>query len=177
MPSSQPVLLSRRVVYEGRIFRVEVDRVTLPTGYTLDMEIVRHPGSVVLLPIPEPGTLILIRQYRYTLGREIWELPAGTLKPGEDPTLGAARECEEEIGLRPARVTRLGAFYPTPGFCDEVMLYYRCEDLLVPAAKSPVRRDADEAIEPRRLSVAEARAMAARGEIVDLKTLAGLTLV
>jgi ADP-ribose pyrophosphatase len=177
MPPSHPVLLSRTVVHQGRIFRVEVDRVRLPTGHTLDMEIVRHPGSVVLLPIPEPGAVILIRQYRYTLGREIWELPAGTLKPGEDPAAAAVRECEEEIGLRPERVRPVGAFYPTPGFCDEVMTYFRCEDLQVPAADSTVRRDADEEIEPRRFSVAEARAMAARGEVVDLKTLAGLTLV
>ena len=93
------------------------------------MEIVRHPGSVVLLPIPAPGQIILIRQYRYTLDRWIWELPAGSLKPGEDPAEAAARECEEEIGLVPARVTSLRGYYPTPGFCDEEMIYFRCEDL------------------------------------------------
>jgi ADP-ribose pyrophosphatase YjhB (NUDIX family) len=91
--------VSRATLYEGRIFRIEVDRVELPSGHTVDMEIVRHPGSVVLLPVPSPGEIILVRQYRYTIDRWIWELPAGSLKPGEDPAEAAARECEEEIGL------------------------------------------------------------------------------
>ena len=170
-------LLSRSVVYTGRIFRLEVDRVTLPGGHTINMELVRHPGSVVLLPVPEPGSIILIRQYRYAIDRWIWELPAGTLKPGEDPVAAAARECEEEIGLAPGRVTRLRGYYPTPGFCDEEMIYCRCEDLRPPAPDSTVRKDEDEDLEPRTFTVSEAGALVASGEIVDLKTLAGLTLV
>lgn len=170
-------LLSREVKHTGRIFRLEVDRVTLPGGHTIDMEIVRHPGSVVLLPVPAPGKIILIRQYRYAINRWIWELPAGTLKPGEDPTAAAARECEEEIGLVPGRVTRLGGYFPTPGFCDEEMVYFRCEDLRAPAPDSTVSKDEDEEIEPRTFSLDEARALVASGEIVDLKTLAGLNLL
>ena len=170
-------LTERREVYRGRIFRLEVDRVTLPTGHVVEMEIVRHPGSVVLLPIPAPGQIILIRQYRYSLNRWIWELPAGSLKPGEDPTAAAARECEEEIGLVPGRVVRLRGLYPTPGFCDEEMIFFRCEDLGPPAANSAARKDEDEDIEPRTFSVDEARALIASGEIVDLKTVAGLTMV
>ena len=170
-------LLSRAVKYTGRIFRLEVDRVTLPSGHTLDMEIVRHPGSVVLLPMPAPGAIILIRQYRYAIDRWIWELPAGTLKPGEDPAAAAARECEEEIGLVPHRVTRLNGYFPTPGFCDEEMIYCRCEDLRPPSADSTVRKDEDEDIEPKTFTLAEAKALVASGDIVDLKTLAGLALV
>lgn len=177
MNSRQAKLVSRNIVHTGRILRLEVDRVKLPTGHTIDMEIVRHPGSVVLLPIPEPGKIILIRQYRYTIDRWIWELPAGSLKPGEDPDEAAARECEEELGLAPAKVTRLRGYYPTPGFCDEEMIYYRCEDLRPPAPDSTARKDDDEDIEPRTLTLGEARALVASGEIVDLKTLAGLTLV
>lgn len=170
-------LLARTTIYKGRIFQLEVDVVKLPTGHTIDMEIVRHPGSVVLLPIPEPGSIILIRQYRYTIDRWIWELPAGSLKPNEDPDKAAARECEEEIGLVPGTITRLGWYYPTPGFCDEQMIYYRCEDLHPPAADSTVTKDDDEEIEPRTFTIAEARALVASGEIVDLKTLAGLSLI
>ncbi|MGH9383682.1 MAG: NUDIX hydrolase [Vicinamibacterales bacterium] len=178
MAASQPTrLLERREVFRGRIFTLEVDRVTLPTGHTVSLEIVRHPGSVVLLPIPEPGTVILIRQYRYALDRWIWELPAGSLKPGENPALAAARECEEEIGLVPKRVERVRAYYPTPGFCDEEMIYFRCEELGPPAPDSTARKDEDEEIEPRTFSVVEARALVAAGEIVDLKTVAGLTLL
>lgn len=170
-------LRGRREIFRGRIFRVEVDRVTLPSGHTLDMEIVRHAGSVVLLPIPSPGHIVLIRQYRYTLDRWIWELPAGGLEPGEDPAAAAVRECEEEIGMVPERVTRIGGFYPTPGFCDEEMVYFRCEGLRAPAAGSEVSKDEDEQIEPRIFSMPDARALISRGEVVDLKTVAGLALL
>lgn len=171
------VVHSRREAYKGRIFSLTVDRVTLPSGHTLDMEVVRHPGSVVLLPVPEPGRVILIRQYRYTLGRFIWELPAGSLKPGEDPAEAAARECEEEIDLVPGRVERVQAFYPTPGFCDEEMTYFRCLDLGPRRPDSTAQKDEDEVIEPRSFTIDEVRRMIGEGEIVDLKTVAGLTLL
>jgi ADP-ribose pyrophosphatase len=170
-------LIARTTVHKGRIFHLEIDIVKLPTGHTVDMEIVRHPGSVVLLPIPEPGRIILIRQYRYTIDKWIWELPAGSLKVKEDPDTAAARECEEEIGLVPHKVTRLGGYYPTPGFCDEVMIYYRCEDLRSPSADSTAKKDDDEEIEPRTFTLDEARELVRSGEIVDLKTLAGLSLL
>ena len=168
---------SRKVVYQGHIFSLEVDRVRLPSGHTVDMEIVRHPGSVVLLPMPSPTEVILIRQYRYSIDRWIWELPAGSLKPQENPDEAAARECEEEIGLVPGKVERLRGFFPTPGFCDEEMIFYRCSDLRAPAADSPVRKDEDEDLEPRTCTIADARAMIEAGEIVDLKTVVGLTLI
>ena len=170
-------LLARTTIYKGRIFQLEIDVVKLPTGHTVDMEIVRHPGSVVLLPIPAPGNIILIRQYRYTINKWIWELPAGSLKPGEDPDKAAARECEEEIGLAPGKVIRLRGYYPTPGFCDEEMIFYRCEDLGPPAPDSTAKKDDDEEIEPRTFTINEARALIQSGEIVDLKTLAGLSLL
>lgn len=170
-------LLARTTVHKGRIIQLEIDVVKLPTGHTVDMEIVRHPGSVVLIPIPKPGSIILIRQYRYTIDRWIWELPAGSLKPHEDPDQAAARECEEEIGLAPGKITRLRGYYPTPGFCDEEMIYYRCEDLRPPAPDSTAQKDADEEIEPKTFTLDEARALVTSGEIVDLKTLAGLSLI
>lgn len=167
----------RRTVYDGRIFRVDVDRVQLPSGHTIDMDIVRHPGSVVLLPMPSADDIILIRQYRYTIDQWIWELPAGTLKPGEDPTVAASRECEEEIGRVPQRVARLRSFFPTPGFCDEVMHFFVCDELTDPAPDSTVRRDDDEDLEPKVFSLDEAREMLDAGDIVDLKTAVGLALL
>lgn len=167
----------RRQVYKGRIFSVEVDRVQLPSGHTVEMEVVRHPGSVVMLPMPSPGEVILIRQYRYTIDRWIWELPAGSLKPNEDPSEAARRECEEEVGLYPERVERLRSFYPTPGFCDEEMIFYRCTELRDPAPDSPARRDEDEDLEPRKFAISEARKLVDAGEIVDLKTVVGLMLI
>jgi ADP-ribose pyrophosphatase len=168
---------SRRTIYTGRIFTLDVDRVALPSGHVVDMEIVRHPGSVVMLPMPSAGEIILIRQYRYTIDRWIWELPAGSLKPGENPDAAAARECEEEIGLVPDRVERLRGYYPTPGFCDEEMIYYRCTALRPPAADSTAHKDEDEDLEPRTFTLDEARRLVRDGEIVDLKTVVGLTLI
>ncbi len=167
----------QREVYRGRIFTLSVDRVTLPSGHTATMEVVRHPGSVVLLPMPAPGRLILIRQYRYSIDRFIWELPAGSLKPGEDPRLGAARECEEEVGLVPGTLDEIGELFPTPGFCDEWMKFYRCTGLTPPPPDSTAAQDEDEVIEPATFDVDEVRRMIKAGDIVDMKTVAGLALL
>jgi ADP-ribose pyrophosphatase len=170
-------LEQRRTVYEGRAFKVDVDRVQMPSGHTVDMDVVRHPGSVVLLPMPSPDEIVLIRQYRYSINQWIWELPAGTLKPGEEPATAAARECEEEIGRVPQRIARLRAFFPTPGFCDEVMHFFVCDELTNPSADSTVRKDDDEDLEPRVFSLDEAREMLDAGDIVDMKTAVGLALL
>jgi ADP-ribose pyrophosphatase len=164
--------------FKGRIFTVTVDRVTVPNGRTVTLDMVRHPGSVVLLPMQDEGRIVLIRQYRYALDRWIWELPAGSLDAGEDPAAAAARECEEEIGLIPGRVEFAGAWYPTPGFCTEVMNYYRLAGLRAPTPGDPqAHKDEDEDIRVHVFTIDEARAMVRRGDIVDLKTAWGLTLV
>lgn len=139
------------------------------------MEMVRHRGSVVLLPEPSPGYLVLIRQYRYAIGKWIWELPAGSREPGEPLPVCARRECEEEIGLRPRRVRHVGTFYPTPGFCDELMAFFHCTDLRTP--KGPIRRDVDEDLEPKTHSLSEAQRLVRLGRIVDMKTIVGLGLI
>ncbi len=164
-------------VYRGRVFSVEVGTVTLPNGRPHEIAIVRHPPSAVLIPMPDPAHVVLIRQYRPSLAREIWELPAGSVNPGESADAAATRECEEEIALRPGRVERLASFYPTPGFCDEELIFFRAVDLRQPPADSPHQPDDDEDIHAQTFTIAEARAMVARGEIIDLKTAYGLTLV
>jgi ADP-ribose pyrophosphatase len=170
-----PVDRSPDVMFQGRVIRVEREDVTLTNGRTVSIEAVRHRGSVVIIAVPEPGHLVLIRQYRPVIGRWIWELPAGSLDADETPDTAVVRECEEEIGLTPRRVTRLGSWYPTPGFCDELMHFYLCQDLAPPAG--PVSRDDDEQIEPATVSFDVLRAMIADGRVVDLKTVAGLSLV
>jgi ADP-ribose pyrophosphatase len=170
-----PRRLSRTIPFTGRVFRVERDRVRLPRGGDATLDIVRHPGSVVLLPQPAPDELILIRQYRYAINRWIWELPAGTLDPGESPRAAARRECAEEIGLSPRRLKKLGAFYPTPGICDEVMVFYQCTSLVPPSGS--VARDPDEQFEPRSFTLRGVRALIARGDVVDMKTVVGLSLL
>ena len=167
-----------RNVFEGQIFAVTVESITLPRGQRLEAEIVRHPGSVVLVPVTDHGEIVLVRQYRHAIGRWAWELPAGSLKPGEDPRAAAVRECHEEIGLVPSAVERLGAFFPTPGYCDEKMTFYRATGLRVPPPDAPAAQlDEDEDIEAGTFSVDAIRQMVRSGEIIDLKTVAGLLLL
>lgn len=177
MNPTAPVL-SSRLVYEGRIFDVAVDRVRLPHGREADLEIVRHEGSVVLVPIDEEARVLLVRQYRHAAGRFLWELPAGSLESGEDPESGARRECHEELGLIAGTLDNLGTFWPTPGFCTEVMTFFRATGLRVPGpADEPAHQDEDESIEVGRFTRAETGRMIRRGEIADLKTVAGLSLL
>jgi len=169
---------SIRQVFVGRIFTVTVESITTPKGAALDAEIVRHPGSVVLVPMTKEGEIILVKQYRHAIGRLAWELPAGSLKPNEDPTKAAARECQEEIGLIPSQLDRLGAFFPTPGYCDEEMNFYRASGLREPGpGDEKAEQDEDEDIETRTFSIDQLRAMIRSNEIVDLKTVAGLMLI
>ena len=165
------------VVYTGRVFSVEVDKVVLSKGHEVELAIVRHRPSVVLIPVQDDGRIVMIRQYRHALERDIWELPAGNVDVGETAEAAAARECEEEIGQAPAKVERLGSFYPTPGYCDEQMVFFRFSGLRPPAPGSTHKPDEDEDIESRAMSAADAKAMVTRGEIIDLKTAYALTLI
>ena len=175
MTKAAPRRRRPRVIYRGRVFTIEVGRVRLPHGIETTMEVVRHRGSVVLIPQPTPATVILIRQYRPVIGRWIWELPAGSLEAGEAIGRAARRECEEEIGLRPGKIERLLALYPTPGFCDELMTFYRCTRLARPAR--PAAGDADELIEPKEFTVDDAWRLVDRGDVLDMKTVVGLELI
>lgn len=166
-----------RLVYRGRIFTVQVETVALPAGGTLEAEIVRHPGSVVIVPITDEGQVVLVRQYRPAIGRSVWELPAGSLRAGEDPEQAARRECHEETGLVPSQIDPLGSFFPTPGYCDEAMHFYRARGLRAPRAGEHADRDEDEDIEAHAFPVADITAMIGAGAIVDLKTVAGLALL
>ena len=167
-----------RTVYEGRIFKVQIETLTLPAGGELKAEIVRHPGSVVIVPVTDRGEIILVRQYRPAIGRSAWELPAGSLKQGEDPRAAAVRECHEEIGLIPDSVERLGAFFPTPGYCDEEMNFYRATGLReARPGDQAAEQDEDEDIETGTFTPDTIRQMIAAGQVIDLKTVAGLALL
>ena len=168
-------VLSHDRVFDGKVFDVDRDVVHMPNGRDVTVDVIRHARSVVLLPIPEPGHVILIRQYRYAVNRWLWELPAGTVDEGEEPDAAARRECHEEVGQVPDTIVRLAALYPTPGYCDEEMIFYRLSGLSVPTEAAEV--DEDEDIEPRTFRNADAREMVRRGEIVDMKTVAGLTML
>ena len=104
------------IVYAGRVFFVEVENRRHPNGKTHEVAIVRHAPSVVLIPMEDDGRVVMVKQYRAPLDRETWELPAGSVDPGERAEDAARRECEEEIGRVPEQIERLGAWYPVPGY-------------------------------------------------------------
>ena len=164
-------------IYKGRIFTVQVETLDLPKGGEMKAEVIRHPGSVVIIPVTDAGEILLVRQYRAPLGRWAWELPAGSLKPGEDVEKAAVRECHEEIGLVPSRIERLGAFYPTPGYCDEEMNFYRATGLRQPHDHETAQPDEDEDIETKAFTLDAIGEMIASGEVIDLKTVAGMWLL
>ncbi len=167
--------LSSETLFSGRIFTVHSDRVRLPHGPEAVMDVIRHPASVVLLPMPDPDHIVLIRQYRYAIDSLIWELPAGSVDQGETPAQAAARECHEEVGLAPVQLERLGAFYPTPGYCDELMLFFKLTGLEQP--DHAAQADEDEDIEVQVATLADARRLVLTGDVVDMKTAFGLTLI
>ena len=164
------------IVYKGRVFSVEVDRKVFPNGRTHDVEVVRHPSSIVLVPLEDDGRVVLVRQYRPSVGKEMWELPAGSLHEGETAEAAAERECEEEIGRVPAHLERLAGLFPAPGFCDEELIFFRASGLMRPDPNSGRAPDEDEDIHVEAFHLKDARAMVTRGVIVDLKTAFGLTL-
>jgi ADP-ribose pyrophosphatase len=172
---AEPERLAHERIFSGRVFDVDRDLVRMPNGREVVVEIVRHPRSVVLVPVPEPGHVILVRQYRYAVNRWLWELPAGTVDAGEEPEAAARRECHEEIGQVPNTIVRLASLLPTPGYCDEEMVFFRLSALSVP--EDPAALDEDEDIEPRIFALADAREMVRRGEITDMKTVVGLTMI
>ena len=125
--------------------------------------------------MPEPGHVILIREYRYAVNAFLWELPAGSVDEGESPEQAARRECHEEIGKVPATIVRMASMFPTPGYCDEQMVFFRVSSLEEPTEAAEL--DEDEDIEARTFELREARDMIRRGEITDMKTVAGLAMI
>jgi ADP-ribose pyrophosphatase len=167
-----------RTIFQGRVFSVRVETISLPKGGELRAEIIRHPGSVVIVPITARNDIILVRQYRPAIGRWAWELPAGSLKPGEDVERAALRECQEETGQVPSQVERMGSYFPTPGYCDEEMTFFKATGLRAPGPDDEeAHQDEDEDIEVRAFSREELQRMISIREVIDLKTIAGLSLI
>jgi ADP-ribose pyrophosphatase len=168
-------MIESTLEYTGRVFTVTRDRVTLPHGVETTLDVVRHRGSVVLIPMPDPSSVILVRQYRHAIGQHVWELPAGSLDPGEEADIAALRECHEEIGQLATKAQRIASLYPSPGYTTEVMHFYKLTGLHVP--EHAAAQDEDEHIEPRTFSLDELRRLVASGEITDMKTVAALQLL
>lgn len=164
------------VPYRGRLFDVHVVHLRLADGRPLEREIIRHPGAVLVLPVLETAEsdvrVVMIRNERIAVGRRLWELPAGKLEPGEDPADAAARELEEETGYRAREIRKLGEFYTSPGFTDELMRVYVAEGLTFAGQ----RLEAGEDIEVVPVPVEESLEMAIDGRLIDGKTIAALLM-
>lgn len=166
-----PEILESRKVFEGRVFDVTAD--TMREGDTIYVrEVVRHPGSAVIVPVFADDTVALVRQYRHPAARYLLEIPAGSLDKGESPEEGAARELEEELGYRAGVLEKLAEFFVSPGFCEEKMWLYLATDL----TQTAQRLDDDEIVEVVRLPFSSALKMIGNGEIEDAKTIIGLML-
>jgi ADP-ribose pyrophosphatase len=167
------VRIDGEVVYDGRILRLEVDRVRLPSGREVVREVVRHRGAAVVVPVDRDGSLLLVRQFRYPTGEALLELPAGKLDGGEGAVACAGRELVEETGMAAGELVELGWFYTTPGFSDERIGVVLARDL---TAVEGAELDPDEVESVVRLRLEEIFEQAADGRIRDAKTLAALLL-
>ena len=168
--SRKPETLKRETVFAGRKVALEVHLIRGADGREATREVVRHPGSVAILATPEPGLILMERIWRYAVGAEMIEIPAGTLEPGEDPEACAARELAEETGYRPGRLRAILRLHPSPGILSERMTVYRAYDLV----KGEPAREPGEEIENLLVPVDEALAMIADGRITDAKTVAAV---
>ncbi len=166
-----PPVHGTETTFTGRAFAVRVDELEYAPGRRHRIEVVVHSGAVTMLPV-EDGQIWFVRQYRHPSGKILLELPAGTLREGEDPALAAGRELQEEIGQRAVTLTPLGSFWLAPGYSTELMHAF----LATGFTPDPLAQDEDEVIELVKVPVTEALALARSGQIQDAKSLATLFL-
>ena len=175
--ASQAKLLSSKVVYEGKLFRVTQDHLIEPGGKESTRDVVRHNGSVIILAIDSSNSkkdpwIVMERQYRHAASRFLWELPAGKLDPGEDALAGAQRELEEETGYRAKKWKPMVEYFASPGFLGESMKVFLAEGL-IPGDAHP---EDDEDIELRLIKLSDILKKIEKGNIMDGKTLSCVLL-
>ena len=171
LPGELPKVIDSKSIYRGRVFEVTVDTVS-EGEKTYAREVVHHPGSAVIVPVFDDGTIALVRQYRHPAVRYLLEAPAGTLRRGEAPDEGAKRELEEELGVVSGRLEKLSEFFVSPGFCAEKMWVYLATEL----TETKQQLDDDEILAVVRIPFSQALSMITTGEIEDAKTIIGVML-
>jgi ADP-ribose pyrophosphatase len=164
--------IASRQVFNGRAIRVRVATVRKPDGRETTREIVEHDGVIAAIPIDDDDNVLLVRQYRTPAGRDLLEIPAGGIDPGEQPEATVVRELQEEIGYKPGKLVRLGGFFSAPGYATEYLHIYLAIDL------TPGRlhaEDTDE-IELVKVKLSEVPGLIGSGQIEDAKSIAGLLM-
>jgi ADP-ribose pyrophosphatase len=167
----QPQVLSSTTPYVGKLVSLRVDQVRFESGNTGERVVVSHPGATVILAMDDQKRFLWIRQNRYAIGKELLELPAGGLEPGEEPIVCATRELAEETGYT-GTLSTLGAFFTVPGFCTERLHAFFATDL----KPQFMPGDEDEEITLVPLTLEETLAKVDSGEIEDAKSLSTLFL-
>ena len=162
--------ISSRSIFKGRAFGVRVDKVFNANGEETTREIVEHPECVAVVPVDANGDILLVRQYRKAVEKELLEIPAGGIDPGEDAPTAVKRELQEEIGHIPGRIERIGGFYSSPGFCTEYLYLYLAFDL----KPSQLYAEDTAGIQTVKIKPDQIRRMIESGEICDSKSVAGL---
>lgn len=158
--------------YEGWLFRVEVLSWKDEKGQTVQREVVRHPGAVLVIGVLDDRRLVMIRNDRIAVGERLWEFCAGKLERGEEPLAAAHRELEEETGYRAGSMRKIGEFYTSPGFTDERMHVFAATELKFVGQ----RLEEGEEIEVEIVDCDVARAMVSDGRLRDGKSVAGLLM-
>ena len=169
-PDFTEATLSSKTVYRGKLLHVLEDEVRLPDGGAARREYIRHPGAAVMVPMPDPQSVVLVRQFRYPLARHLYEVPAGKIDPGEAPLATARRELKEECGFEAGEWRHLTTIHPCIGYSDERMELYLASQL-TPVEHAP---EQDEFLEVLTVSLAEALRWVKDGRITDVKTIIGL---
>jgi ADP-ribose pyrophosphatase len=163
----------KKTIHQGRVFRLCRERVILPNGVKADFDVIHHPGSSAIVPLLSDDQVVMVKQYRQSVGKFLWEIPAGTLDPGEGPLECARRELIEETGYRAGHWEKIIEVLPAPGYTDERIHVFSARDL----QPAPQNLDKDEVLEVVQLSRGEALAMIQDGRIQDALTIIGLFLV
>lgn len=159
-----------RDIYKGRFIDLRLEDVQLPSGQSVTLEVVHHPGAAAIVAVDARGDVTLIRQFRHAAGGFIWEVPAGTLARGEAPEACARRELREETGLIATEWTALGSILTTPGFCDERIHLFMARQL----SDGAQELDHDEVLTVSRVPLRRVLEMVRSGEIEDAKSIAAL---
>jgi len=162
--------LDSQVIFEGKIVRLRRDIVEVPGGAHAVREVVDHPGGVGIIPVDDKGNVMMVRQFRYPIGRVALEIPAGKLEPNEDPRLTAERELSEEVGVTAGKLTYLGHAYASPGFSGEHIHLYLAENLTFGESHP----EEDEFLQPERIPLDELVEMALDGRLHDGKSVIGV---
>ncbi|XLG10853.1 isopentenyl pyrophosphate and dimethylallyl pyrophosphate dip [Bacillus subtilis] len=168
MKSLEEKTIAKEQIFSGKVIDLYVEDVELPNGKASKREIVKHPGAVAVLAVTDEGKIIMVKQFRKPLERTIVEIPAGKLEKGEDPEYTALRELEEETGYTAKKLTKITAFYTSPGFADEIVHVFLAEELSVLEEKREL--DEDEFVEVMEVTLEDALKLIESREVYDAKT-------